>query len=180
MADDITTLSSRIVYENRWMRVREDDVRRRDGSQGIYGVVEKRDFAVIMPVDGDFTYLVEQYRYPVGDRYWEFPQGSWEEAPDMEPLELARSELTEETGLTAGEMRHAGRLFECYGYSTQAYDVYLAEGLTQGPAQRELSEQDMICRRFALSDVQAMIRDGMIKDAATVAAFGLLRIRGWI
>jgi ADP-ribose pyrophosphatase len=177
---DIIKLSSRTVYENRWLRVREDKVQRRDGSKGIYGVVEKSDFAVIIPVDKGFTYLVEQYHYPVEGRYWEFPQGSWEGAPETDPLELARAELREETGLMAEEMHHAGHLFECYGYSTQGYNVYLARGLEQGSAKPEPSEQDMICRRFALSDVESMIRDGTIKDATTVAAFGLLRVHGWI
>lgn len=180
MTDDITPIASRVVYENRWMRVREDEIRRRDGSDGIYGVVEKTDFAVIVPVDGDSTYLVEQYRYPVKGRYWEFPQGSWEDAPGTDPLALACAELLEETGLVAQEMRHAGHLFECYGYSTQGYNVYLARNLKQGSARRERSEQDMICRPFRLFEVEAMIRQGAIKDAASVAAFGLLRLHGWI
>ena len=63
---DIKTLGSRVVYENRWMRVREDAIRRRDGSDGIYGVVEKPDFAVIVPVEDDGRiHLVQQYRYHV-------------------------------------------------------------------------------------------------------------------
>jgi ADP-ribose pyrophosphatase len=77
-------------------------------------------------------------------------------------------------------MTHAGHLFECYGYSTQGYDIYLARGLEQGDAQRETSEQDMICRKFSLAEVEAMIRDGAIKDATTVAAFGMLRLKGLI
>jgi ADP-ribose pyrophosphatase len=72
----IKTKASRIVYENRWMRVREDAVERQDGAPGIYGVVEKADFAVIVPLDNGFIHLVEQYRYLVKGRYWELPQGS--------------------------------------------------------------------------------------------------------
>jgi ADP-ribose pyrophosphatase len=80
MAVDIETLGTRIVYENRWMRVREDAIRRRDGSEGIYGVVEKPDFVAIVPLEDDGRiHLVQQYRYPVGARYWEFPQRAWEE-----------------------------------------------------------------------------------------------------
>jgi hypothetical protein len=82
-ASDIETLATRVVYENRWMRVREDSIRRRDGSDGIYGVIEKPDFVVIVPVEQDRRlHLVQQFRYPVGGRYWELPQGSWELAPD--------------------------------------------------------------------------------------------------
>jgi ADP-ribose pyrophosphatase len=95
MTDDaereIATLRTRLVYENRWMRVREDAIRRPDGSQGIYGVVEKPDFVVIAPVEEDGSvHLVEQYRYPVGARFWEFPQGAWEHAPGADPIDVAR------------------------------------------------------------------------------------------
>jgi ADP-ribose pyrophosphatase len=89
------------------MRVREDTIRRRDGSNGIYGVVEKHDFVVIIPVENDGRlYLVEQFRYPVQGRYWEFPQGSWEQIEGADPLEMARGELREETGLDAAEMTY--------------------------------------------------------------------------
>jgi hypothetical protein len=105
---DIETIGMRIVYENRWMRVREDEIRRRDGSSGIYGVVEKPDFVVIVPLEDDGRlHLVQQFRYPVRGRYWEFPQGSWEQAPGADPMEVARGELREETGLDAARMSYA-------------------------------------------------------------------------
>jgi ADP-ribose pyrophosphatase len=178
MPPDIRTLSSRTVYENRWMRVREDAIERKDGSPGIYGVVEKADFAVIVPLDRGLIHLVEQYRYPVRGRYWELPQGSWEDAPGTDPLELARAELHEETGLTADTMLHVGHLFECYGHSTQGYHIYLAQGLHAGEAQRERTEQDMVSRAFPVEEVLAMITGGVIKDSATVAALGMLRLKG--
>jgi ADP-ribose pyrophosphatase len=118
------TLGTRVVYENRWMRVREGAIRRRDGSEGIYGVVEKPDFVVIVPLEDDGRiHLVQQYRYPVGARYWEFPQGAWEAKPRADPAEVARGELREETGLVAAKMVQAGHLFEAYGYSNQGYHV---------------------------------------------------------
>ncbi len=175
---DIKTLSSRVVYENRWMRVREDAIERRDGSPGIYGVVEKADFAVIVPLDDGLIHLVEQYRYPVQGRYWELPQGSWEDAPGTDPLELAQAELHEETGLAAATMMRVGHLYECYGYSTQGYHIYLAQGLQPGEAQRERTEQDMVTRAFAVDEVLTMIFEGVIKDSATVAALGILRLKG--
>jgi ADP-ribose pyrophosphatase len=177
---EIKTKASRVVYENRWMRVREDSIERRDGSSGIYGVVEKADFAVIVPLDNGLIHLVEQYRYPVQGRYWELPQGSWENAPGTDPLDLARAELREETGLTAEIMTHLGHLFECYGHSTQSYNIYLAQELQAGEAQRERTEQDMVSRAFPVEEVLAMISDGVIKDAATVAALGLLRLKGML
>lgn len=177
---DIKTKSTRLVYENRWLRVREDAVERQDGSSGIYGVVEKADFAVIVPVEGGLIHLVEQYRYPVKGRYWELPQGSWEQASGIDPLDLARAELREETGLTAERMIHVGHLFESYGFATQGFDIYLAQGLIPGEPDREQSEQDMVSRAFSIEEVMAMIAQGTIKDAATVAALGLLRLKGHI
>ncbi len=62
------TIGTREVYRNAWMTVGEDTVRRGDGSEGIYGVVDKPDFALIIPQDAGDLWLVEQYRYPVGRR----------------------------------------------------------------------------------------------------------------
>jgi ADP-ribose pyrophosphatase len=174
----IQTIATRVVYENRWMRVREDSIRRRDGSEGIYGVVEKPDFVVIVPLDDDGQiHLVQQYRYPVSARYWEFPQGSWEQTPEADPAEVARGELREETGLVAASMVYAGHLFEAYGYSNQGYHVYLARGLQRGEAHLDHEEQDLISGTFRVSEIERMIVDGEIKDATTVAAFGLLRLK---
>ncbi len=94
----IKKLSSRTVYENKWMKLREDDIAFPDGTRGIYGVVGKPHFALIIPYEKGHFYLVRQYRYPVGAAFWEFPQGSYEEQPGVDPRELTRKELKEETG----------------------------------------------------------------------------------
>ena len=176
---EIETLSSRIVYQNRWMSVREDAIRRQDGSHGIYGVVEKTDFAAIVPVEPDGSiHLVEQYRYPVGGRFWEVPQGSWESNPEADPLTVAQGELREETGLQAADMAKLGYLFEGYGYSNQGCHIFLARQLTQQARDLDHEEQGLICRRFPACEVMAMIASGQIRDAITVAAIGLLVMRG--
>lgn len=177
---DIRTLGSQVVYENRWMRVREDAIERQDGSRGIYGVVEKPDFVAIAAIDRalGLIHLVEQYRYPVAGRYWELPQGSWETRPDVPPEDVARAELAEETGIVARKITRVGELFLAYGYSSQRYHVFLAEELEQGTAALEAEEADLVSRAFALADVEAMIADGVIRDATTVAALGLIRLKG--
>lgn len=175
---DIQAIGTRVVYENRWMRVREDAIRRRDGSEGIYGVVEKPDFVVIVPVEHDGQlHLVQQFRYPVGGRYWEFPQGSWEATTGTDPLVVARGELQEETGLVAAEMFYGGHLFQGYGYASQGYHVFLAKGLRRDSAKLELEEQDLVTCVFDVSEVERMVLEGEIKDATTVAALGLLRLK---
>jgi 8-oxo-dGTP pyrophosphatase MutT (NUDIX family) len=170
-------LSSRVVYRNAWMTVREDEIRRPDGSAGIFGVVEKPDFALVLPRCRDGFWLVEQFRYPVGRRAWEFPQGSWGRDAAGDQVALARQELAEETGLRAGSMTHLGHLFEAYGFSTQGFDVYLATELEEGVADREASEQDMIHRAFSDAEIAEMIRSGQIVDAPSLAALTLYRLR---
>ena len=174
---EIRTTGSKLIYENRWMRLREDTIVRADGTPGLYGVVEKVDFAVVAAIQDGAIHLVEQYRYAVGGRFWEMPQGTSDD-PDIAPLALACDELREETGLVAASILHAGRLFQGYGYSTQAYDVFLATGLTQHAVHREVEEQGMTTRAFDLATFETMLRDGTIRDASTVAAFGLLRLKG--
>ena len=177
---EIECLSNRVVYENRWMRLREDHIRRSDGSEALYSVVEKPNFAVIAAVENGLIYLVEQYRYPLEGRFWELPQGSLETKRDATPLEVAKTELLEETGLSATTMIHAGRLALAPGYSSQFYDVFLATGLTSGSQLLEIEEQGLICRAFSLADFEKMMIDGVIRDATTVATFGLLRARGML
>ncbi|HTW05878.1 MAG TPA: NUDIX hydrolase, partial [Acidimicrobiales bacterium] len=107
-------LGTRIVYQNAWMSVREDVVGLPDGTTGVYGVVDKPDFALVIPRERDGVWLVEQYRYPVARRAWEFPQGSWAGAATGDPRALAIAELREETGFSAGALAHLGRLFGAY------------------------------------------------------------------
>lgn len=176
---EITALSTRVVYQNRWMTVREDQIQRSDGSTGIYGVVEKSDFALVIPVNADGSLcLVEQYRYPVKGRFWEFPQGSWEGVATADPLDLARGELEEETGLLAREMHYVGHLFECYGYSTQGCHIFIARDLQATETKLDPEEQGLISQAFALEAVIAMVGDGRIKDAMSIAALGLCRLKG--
>ncbi len=166
---------SREVYTNRWMRVREDAVEFPDGAHGIYGVVEKPDFVGIVPVDtAGCIHLVQQYRYPVQGRYWEIPQGSWEDRPGVDPEKVALAELREETGLSAGHLTRVGHLFAAYGFSNQGYHLYVATDLKQGEAAREPTESDMISRGFTVPEIRRMIAEGQIKDATTIAAFGYL------
>jgi 8-oxo-dGTP pyrophosphatase MutT (NUDIX family) len=170
----VRTTGSREVYRNPWIRVREDDVVLADGSAGIYGVVEKPDFALVLPVEDDGFWLVEQFRYPIGRRAWEFPQGTWTAGSEGTAEELARAELAEETGLRAAELRHLGHLDIAPGLMTQEFDVWLATDLTHGPTAREPSEADMVSGFVAETELLAMIRDGRFTDGPSLAAFSLL------
>ena len=174
---EIATRSSRIAYENRWLRVREDQVGHQDGHGGLYGVVELPPFAAVVAwQDGRIT-LVEQYRYPVRTRLWELPMGTRSRSGAACPAELAAAELREETGLIAAKLTHAGALLLGPGFCDQAGDVFVATGLTQAAPAREATEQGMICRSFTLAEVEAMLLAGAIRDTISVAALGLVRLK---
>src|SRR5579862_2670062 len=107
-AESIATLSTREIYRNPWLSVREDQILRSNGNPGIYGVVDKDDCAIILPIDVDaagqeVVWLVEQFRYTIQQRCLELPQGGWEMG-NVDREELARGELKEELGLHAAQM----------------------------------------------------------------------------
>jgi 8-oxo-dGDP phosphatase len=172
----VQTLGTRQVYANNWMTVREDAVRLADGSDSIYGVVDKPTYALVIPRDGDRLHLVEQFRYPVGRRRWEFPAGTAPERAEVDPAELAARELREETGLLAGRMERIGFLEVAPGMSSQRGHVFLASDLTQGPAAREHSEQDMRTAWFTVVEFEEMARSGELADSQSLAAYLLLQL----
>ena len=173
-APDMWAESSTTVYENPWMRVRLDEFRRPDGSSGSYGVIDKPDFSVVIAEQDGRVHLVEQFRYPIGRRSWEFPMGNWPAGKSGSLLELAQAELQEETGLTAGEWTLLGNMHEAPGFCSQGFSIYYATDLRTGAHDREESEVDMVHGSFTRQQLRSMIVDGTIVDAASIAAYGLL------
>src|SRR5580698_1187767 len=171
----IKTLSSREVYRNPWLRVREDQIERSNGARGLYGVVEKDDCAIILPLQGDTIYLIEQFRYTIQQRSLELPQGGWETS-DVNPEDLARGELREETGLTAATMTFLGTLWIAYGFARQKLHVFLATGLNPAGVNPDPEEHDLVLRTASIPDFEQMLLDGTIQDSCTVAAWGLYRL----
>ncbi|HEY6312196.1 MAG TPA: NUDIX hydrolase [Streptosporangiaceae bacterium] len=173
---DVRTLASGIVYQDGWMRLRRDEIERRDGSRGTYAFVEKQDFALVIPAEDDGFHLVEEYRYPIGRRTWSFPQGGWPSGRTGRPEELARLELAQETGLRARSLVKLGFLHCAHGMSSQGCNFFLATGLEPGPPEREHEEQDMRQARIPRARFEEMISDGVITDDSTLAAYALLLI----
>lgn len=175
----IKTISSREVYRNPWTSVREDVIERANGQQGIYGVIDKDPASIIIPLEktaeGEFVYLIEQYRYTVGARFLEFPQGGWEEA-DVIPEDLARGELKEETGLTAERMTHLSTLQIAYGVMNQKHYVFLAQELKLGQPNPDAEETDLVVHRISVKEFEQMALDGVIVDNCSLAAWGLYKM----
>ena len=168
----ITTLSTREVYRNQWLRLREDRILRSNGREGIYSVVDKDDCAIILPIEDGHVWLVEQFRYTIQERALELPQGGWE-TENVNPEELARGELKEETGLHAAEMTCLGFLWIAYGFARQKQHVYLATGLTMTERDPDDEEHDLVIHTKSLAEFERMLLDGTIRDTSTVAAWGL-------
>jgi 8-oxo-dGTP pyrophosphatase MutT (NUDIX family) len=164
------TRSSTTVYENPWIRVREDQVDRPDGTPGIYGVVELRNDAVfIVPVsDDDEVMLVEVDRYATGALSLEVPAGG---SDGEDPLVAARRELHEETGLVADRWEHVGSMYALNGVCRAPEHVFLARGLRTTDEPTAQAEEGIIgIRSVPWSEVLGLVADGTITDGETVAA----------
>jgi len=164
-----TTLSSRTVYENAWIRVREDQVLRPDGLPGIYGVVEFKNRATgVLPVEPDGSiWLVGQYRYPVQAYSWEIPEGGSD--PSETPEATARRELREETGFTAGRVELLATSHLSNSVSDELGYLFRATELTPGEDSPEGTEK-LAVRRFDWAEAWQMLEKGEITDSLTVMA----------
>jgi 8-oxo-dGTP pyrophosphatase MutT (NUDIX family) len=166
------TLSTRVIYENPWIRLREDEVIRPDGKPGIYGVVETRiATGVVVITETLDTYLVGQFRYPLNRYSWEIIEGGSE--PGEEALDAAKRELAEEAGLHAAQWMPLGsvvHLSNCFT-SEEAF-VFLARQIEEVGAQPEGTEQLQI-RKLPFREALAMVERGEITDALSI--IGILR-----
>ena len=164
-----TRLSSRPIYDNHWINVREDQVLNPAGGPGIYGVVSFKNKAIgIVPVDADGnTWLVGQYRYTLDEYSWEIPMGGGPNEND--PLDSAQRELLEETGFTAARWTRLSRLHTSNSVTDEEAFVFLAEDLTPGLAQPEETEQLRVWK-LPLAEAVQMCLDDRITDCISVCA----------
>lgn len=163
------TLSSREAYSNPWIRVREDQVIRPDGSPGIYGVIEARvATGVVACTEENEVFLVGQYRYPMECYSWEIPEGGAEIGED--PLETIRRELAEEAGLHAKQWYRLGGEFHLSNsFTNERARLYLARDLVSVPSNPEGTEVLQI-KKVSFQEALSMVLKGEIHDAMSVIA----------
>lgn len=164
---------SKLIYSNPWITVREDDVITPSGTPGIYGVIETRVAVGVVALSEDNqVFLVGQYRYPVDEYSWEIPEGGAEISED--PMEAAKRELREETGLTAERWEQlGGEVHTSNCFSAERGMLYIARGLRQGASQPDHTEELQV-KKIPLAECLAMVDRGEIKDGLTIIA--VLRI----
>lgn len=164
-----STSASRDVYENPWIRVREDQVRRPDGGAGVYGVVEVRNPAVfvVAVTDADEVLLVTVDRYTTGGPSVEVPAGG----SDGEDLLLAaQRELREETGYAAMQWRALGEVHSLNGVAAARGQVFLASGLEHVGGEETEAEGIEAVRAVPVPELLAMIGRGEITDNESLGA----------
>jgi 8-oxo-dGTP pyrophosphatase MutT (NUDIX family) len=163
-------LHREVVYENPWVTIYHDSVTRPDGEPGIYGVVHFASTAVgVVAIDDeDQVALVGQHRYTLDRSSWELPEGG--SPPGEDPLDGARRELLEETGVRAREWRLLGRYHLSNSVSDEEALMYLATDLVLGESTLDGTEADLTMRWVPFAEVMAMVARGEITDAMSVLA----------
>ncbi len=168
------TLSSQKIYDNPWIGITEHQVINPSGGNGIYGEVHFKNFAIgIIAIDtDDQIFMVGQYRFPLKQYSWELPEGGGPLNED--PLDSAKRELLEETGLVAKEWKEVLRMHLSNSVSDELGILYLANNFEQFAPQPEETEQ-LEVKKLPFEDAYQMVIKGEITDSLTVA--GVLRVK---
>jgi 8-oxo-dGTP pyrophosphatase MutT (NUDIX family) len=169
------TLSEKLEYENPYMQVYRQEVKRPDGITRPYWVLDRKgDFSVVIPIFPDnTTVLVGQFRVPTKRYMWEFPMGM---VAGATPLTTAKEELRQEAGLTAKYWEKLGYFYLSPGYSPQRSFVYIAREIHVGKSDPEEDEY-LALKRVSIENVGQMIQDAKIVDAPSIIAYYYFRDR---
>jgi len=161
--------SQKEVYDNPWVNVTEYQVINPSGNPGIYGKIHYKNLAIgVIPLDDELnTYLVGQYRFVLDEYSWEMPEGGGPLGTD--PLDSAKRELLEETGLKAREWKEIQRMHLSNSVNDELSIIYLAKGLEQFEAEPEDTEQ-LVIKKVPFNKVYQMVCRGEITDSMTVTA----------
>lgn len=164
-------LRSETVYTGRAFSVRRDHLKTPDGREVQFDIIGHVGSVIILPIDDSGNlHFVSQYRHAAGSMMLELPAGTLE--PDEDPLDCARRETREETGMDPAELHAIGGFYLAPGYSTEYMHVFLARRLRHSPLAADVDEF-LETRLIPVPDAYQMVRQGQMTDAKTVAALML-------
>jgi 8-oxo-dGTP pyrophosphatase MutT (NUDIX family) len=168
------TLTSEVVYETPWIKVRRDEVLNHNDKPMTYSVVELKNPTVMIVAEQDGKILVQQtYHYTIDKTHWEIPAG----AADEDSLETAaKRELMEETGLVSNNWTHLGRYYHAIGMGNLPYDVFLAREVRKNSEATDEYEQITEQKFVTYDEAEKMIANGDIAEGAHVSAVYLAKI----
>lgn len=164
-----TTLKSEKVYDSPWVSLTKHDVLNPHGNPGTYSVVHFKNLAIgILPLDQNYnTWIVGQYRYPINKYTWEIPEGGGK--LEVEPIESAKRELLEETGITAQKWMQIQTMHLSNSASDEYCVLFIAQELSFGVSQPE-DDEELETKKIHFNDLYRMVENGEITDSLTVAA----------
>ncbi|WP_216695070.1 NUDIX domain-containing protein [Dietzia psychralcaliphila] len=176
---DYRTVASREIFDGRIVRLRVDTLTMPGGGTADREICGHDDaVAVIALDDRDQVTLVRQYRHAVGERLWELPAGLCD-VEGEQPVETARRELLEETGLEARSWEPVISIVPSPGFCTERVDVFLARELGEvGRPEAQHEEADMEVARMPFAEAVEAVLDGRIVNGIAVA--GILAARASI
>ncbi|MCK5084909.1 MAG: NUDIX hydrolase [Candidatus Pacebacteria bacterium] len=171
------TIGSEEVYNCKYFKILEEDFFMPSGKKHKYHLFRTTDYVIVIAKEGNYFYLIEQYRYTTKSKLLQVVAGAIEEG--QAPLATAKRELKEEAGITAKKFKKLGWFYSFYGSSDQKAYVYLAEDLEIGKQMPDDFEKEcgIIRKKLKISEVKKLISSGKIKDHDTLAAFCLFMLK---
>jgi 8-oxo-dGTP pyrophosphatase MutT (NUDIX family) len=164
-----TTLSSEHIYDSPWIELTKHNVLTPNKTSGTYSVVHFKNLAIgILPLDKDYnTWIVGQYRYPINQYSWEIPEGGG--ALNVAPLDSAKRELLEETGITANKWTKIQEMYLSNSVSDEHCTLYIAQDLSFAESHPD-DDEELEVRKLHFNELYKMVESGEIIDSLTVSA----------
>ena len=172
-------MQRRKLVDNKWVTFLEDKFNLPNGSECTYYHAQKTDAVMVIVVEGTasegFTYIVNQHRHPIGKSIWQFPIGGFNSTHE-DPIDSAKKELLEETGVKAGEMEYLGSFYADPGFTNQKIHVCASnEILSVGQQQLENTEHGLICKKVEISSIASLIDSGDMGDGWGLSGYYYLQ-----
>ena len=166
-------MQRRTLVDNKWVKFLEDKFQLPNGSDCTYYHAQKSDAVMAIAVEGKesaaHTYIVNQHRHPIGKTIWQFPIGGFD-ASTEDPVEAARKELREETGVVAGDMHYLGSFYADPGFTNQKLHICATNTILEiGSPKLESSEYGLISKRMPIASISELIESGEMGDAWGIA-----------